>query len=108
MPSRNMKMRKSCPIELALDVLGGKWKGIIVFRLLDQDMRFNELKRSIPGISQRMLTTQLRQLIDESVIERLVEDDGGVKVTYRLTKVGKAVKPLMSKLRNWGDMLLAL
>ena len=107
MPSRNSQLRKTCPVELALDVIGGKWKGIIIHRLLNEEMRFNALKRSIPAISQRMLTTQLKQLVEEGVIERQLEDDGGVKVTYRLTKVGKAIKPLMVKLRAWGNLLLA-
>ena len=107
MPSRNKDMRLSCPIELALDVIGGKWKGIILHRLLKQSMRFNELKRSIPAISQRMLITQLRQLTEEGVIERHLEDSDGVKVTYQLTKIGKAIRPLMTKLRAWGDLLLA-
>ncbi|MBB6023812.1 DNA-binding HxlR family transcriptional regulator [Paenibacillus sp. JGP012] len=65
---------KACPVEMVLHMIGGKWKGIIIDILSEKSVRFNELKRLIPGITQRMLTLQLRELEADGIVKRVVDD----------------------------------
>ncbi|ADM40093.1 HxlR-like helix-turn-helix domain-containing protein [Bacillus spizizenii str. W23] len=64
------EVKKACPVEMTLHIIGGKWKGIIIDILSQKPVRFNELKRFIPGITQRMLTLQLRELEADGVVKR--------------------------------------
>ncbi len=93
---------ENCPIEAALDVIGGKWKGVILHRLQGQTRRFNELKRTIPRITQRMLTTQLRELEKDKLITRKVYAEVPPKVEYSLTQNGESLKPVLGELLKWG------
>ena len=95
-----------CPTETALDVIGGKWKGMILFYLYDGTKRFNELRRLIPGITQRMLTKQLRELEGQGVVHREVYPEVPPKVEYRLTPLGKKLGPTLRSLRVWGEAYL--
>ena len=92
-----------CPTETALSVMGGKWKGMILFYLSDGTKRYNELKRLIPDITQRMLTKQLRDLETDGIIHREVYPVVPPKVEYSLTESGKKLKPIISGLRDWGE-----
>lgn len=103
MPKRNQNLRMVCPLEAALDIIGGKWKGIIIYRLLDGKMRFNELRRVIPAITHRMLTRQLRELESDGLLVRSVQTEGSIKVEYSLNAYGIALKPILLKLRTWGE-----
>lgn len=94
---------ENCPIEAALDVIGGKWKGVILNRLQGQTRRFNELKRTIPRITQRMLTTQLRELERDKLIRRKVYPEVPPRVEYSLTPKGESLKPVLSALLQWGQ-----
>lgn len=91
-----------CPTEAALGVIGGKWKIIILCRLHNDVSRFNELKRQIPGVSQRMLTQHLRELERDGIVCRLAYPDGPPRVEYTLTEFGRTLTPVLDTLYNWG------
>jgi len=95
-----------CPTETALDLIGGKWKGMILFYLAQKTMRFNELGRVIPHITQRMLTKQLRDLEAHEIIHRKVYAQVPPKVEYSLTRRGKGLLPVLKELENWGQQYL--
>lgn len=95
-----------CSVEAALDVIGNKWKGVILFHLMDGTKRFNELRRLIPSVTQRMLTLQLRELEKDEVILRKVYPEVPPKVEYSLTPFGKELKPLIMSLREWGSRIM--
>lgn len=93
-----------CSVEAALTLIGGKWKGVILYRLLTEDvLRFNALRRFLPSITQRMLTNQLRELEQDGLIDRKVYAEVPPKVEYRLTPLGKTLAPLINMLKSWGD-----
>lgn len=92
-----------CSVEATLAVIGGRWKSVIIFHLLHDDvMRFGELKKAINGITQRMLTNQLRELEADKVIKRKVYAEVPPKVEYSLTDYGRTLEPIMLAMRNWG------
>ncbi|HYY57743.1 MAG TPA: helix-turn-helix domain-containing protein [Pyrinomonadaceae bacterium] len=91
-----------CPVEAALEVIGGKWKGTILYRLLDGKKRFNELKRMFPSLTQRILTQQLRELERDGIIHREVYAEVPPRVEYSLTEQGRTLKPVLELLREWG------
>lgn len=86
-----------------MDVVGGKWKGVILFHLLKGPMRFNELRRLLPDVTQRMLTLQLRELEEVGVVHREVYKEVPPKVEYSLTPFGASLEPILLLMRNWGD-----
>lgn len=92
-----------CSVELTLQVIGGKWKPIILFKLGQEGvMRFSEVKRSIPNITQKMLTQQLRELENDGLVHREVYPQVPPKVEYSLTDLGQSVMPIMGSLCEWG------
>lgn len=95
-----------CAVEATLEVIGGKWKGVVLYHLLDGTKRFGELRRLIPGVTQRMLTQQLRELEDSGVVERKVYAVVPPRVDYSLTKFGRTLKPIIVQMKEWGDRYL--
>ncbi len=91
-----------CPTETALDLIGGKWKGMILYYLCSGTKRFSELMRLIPGISQRMLTRQLRDLEASGIIHREIYPQVPPKVEYSLTMMGRTLEPIIGELEKWG------
>ena len=92
-----------CRVEDALDIIVGKWKPIILLQLLKNGtMRFSELKRSIPGITQKMLTKQLRELEKEDIVNRVVYPQVPPKVEYSITEYGKELEPFLESMHEWG------
>lgn len=103
MTTRKHDVEYGCPVETALDVIGGKWKGMVIYRLLDGTARFNELKRLMPRVTQRVLTLQLRELERDGVIERKVYPEVPPKVEYSLTEFGRGLKPILTMMSDWGE-----
>jgi DNA-binding HxlR family transcriptional regulator len=97
-----------CPTETALDLIGGKWKGMILYYLCSDTKRFNELMRLIPAITQRMLTKQLRDLEAKGIVHRKVYPEVPPKVEYSLTSMGKTLEPIIRELEKWGKHYLSL
>lgn len=93
-----------CPVEAALDVIGGRWKGVILFHLLEGPRRFNELRRLLPKVTQRMLTLQLRELEADGVILREVHAQVPPRVEYSLTDFGTSLRTILGDLRAWGSL----
>lgn len=93
----------NCPVEAGLDIIGGKWKSIILFRVLEGTRRFNELRRLLPSITQRMLTNQLRELERDGMISRRVYAEVPPKVEYSITEFGKTLEPVLRALKNWAE-----
>ena len=96
------KCNQGCPVEATLEVIGGKWKGVILYHLLEKTYRFGELKRAMPGITQRMLTKQLRELETDGIVHRKVYAQVPPKVEYSLTDVGESLRSVMMMMRDWG------
>jgi DNA-binding HxlR family transcriptional regulator len=93
-----------CTVELTLQVIGGKWKPIIIYRLdKEGTLRFSEIKRSIPNITQKMLTQQLRELESDGAVFRKVYPQVPPKVEYSLTKLGQSIIPVIQALCQWGS-----
>jgi DNA-binding HxlR family transcriptional regulator len=92
-----------CPVEGALDVIGGKWKGVVLYHLLDGTKRFNELRRSMPGVTQRMLTRQLREMEADGLIHRKVYAEVPPRVEYSLTEKGDSLRAIIVALKDWGE-----
>lgn len=95
-----------CPVEATLDVISGKWKGVILYHLLEGTLRFGELKRRLRGITQRMLTKQLRELEDSGLVVRTVYAEVPPRVEYRLSKEGHSLEPILRALEAWGERRL--
>lgn len=93
---------ENCPVEACLDMIGGKWKAVILSRLLQKTWRFNELKRTIPRITQRMLTTQLRELERDKLITRKIFAEVPPRVEYSLSQKGRSLEPILDALLEWG------
>jgi len=92
-----------CRVEDALGILVGKWKPIILLTLLQGGtLRFSELKRRVPGITQKMLTNQLRELEEEDIITRKVYPQVPPKVEYSITEYGKSLEPILVAMHEWG------
>ena len=93
-----------CPVEVTVDVIGGKWKGLILYHLISGTKRFNELRRLMPKTTQRMLTLQLRELEKDGIIHREVYREIPPKVEYSLTNFGETLKPIIFLMRDWGEV----
>lgn len=92
-----------CYFELTVDVLSGKWKSIILYRLAEVPvMRFGEMRKSMPEITERMLSKQLRELESDGLIGRQVYSQIPPKVEYRLTEIGAKLIPVLNMMKDWG------
>jgi DNA-binding HxlR family transcriptional regulator len=91
--------RFGCPVELSLELLGGKWKPVILARLKDGPLRYGELRRLIPSLSDKMLTERLADLQASGLIEHPPEALGG---GYRLSRRGESLRPVLTALYDWG------
>jgi DNA-binding HxlR family transcriptional regulator len=91
-----------CHVETALEVIGGKWKPLILWHLYDGVRRFGELRRLIPGVTRKMLTQHLRELEQDGVIGRNVYQGKPLKVEYSFTKYGNTLWPVLKNLCDWG------
>jgi DNA-binding HxlR family transcriptional regulator len=91
-----------CPhFHAAIELIGKRWTGAIVCALTERPMRFGELGKAVPGLSDRLLSQRLRELEDEGLVQREVEAGTPVRVTYSLTAMGAALGPAIGELRSW-------
>jgi len=91
-----------CSMELTLDLIGGKWKALILWHLGESTLRFSELKRTLPKITQKMLTQQLRELEASGLVTRFIYTQIPPKVEYSLTPAGRSLLPILETLCQWG------
>ncbi|MFB7878367.1 MULTISPECIES: winged helix-turn-helix transcriptional regulator [unclassified Nocardia] len=103
MATRKQDLDFDCPVEVTLDVLGGKWKGMIVYLLSEGTARFNEMRRAMPQVTQRMLTAQLRELERDGVLTRTVFPEVPPRVEYELTSFGRDLIPIIALMEAWGE-----
>lgn len=97
------KYSEGCPVKKTLEVIGGKWKGIILYHLIEGPKRFNFFRRVYPDLTQFMLTLQLRELERDGIIHREIYKQVPPKVEYSLTEFGRTLEPIILAMRNWGD-----
>lgn len=96
-----------CPVINTLDIIGGKWKVLILYYLNEETRRFNELQRLLAGINQRMLTLQLRELENDGIVHREVYPQVPPKVEYSLTEFGRTLMPVIEAMHRWGEQYAA-
>lgn len=100
------QMHDYCATEMALEIIGGKWKLVILRNLFEGTKRFGELKRAMPNVTQRMLTRQLRELEEDGLVRRKVYTQVPPKVEYSLTDTGESLESIVRQIDEWGDWYL--
>ena len=95
-----------CPVATTVQLIGSKWKLLILRNLLVRPWRFNELKKSLDGISQKVLTDALRAMEADGIVERTVYPEVPARVEYSLTETGKSLMPILVAMRDWGASYL--
>ncbi len=108
MTYRKNEKTYNCPVEAALEVIGGKWKPLILWRIGNNVLRFSELQKALPGINTKMLTKQLRSLEKDGVILRKVYAEVPPHVEYQITDFGKTLIPILEALCDWGACYLGV
>jgi DNA-binding HxlR family transcriptional regulator len=98
--------RTRCPMETTLEIIGNKWKPMIIFHLIQGTKRFGELQRLIPGVTRQMLTQHLRELEEHGIVHREVYGQVPPKVEYSLTKTGQTLIPVLMAMTEWGTQYL--
>lgn len=93
----------NCPIEATIDLIGGKYKAIILWHLMNRVLRFHELRTLIPQATPKMLTQQLRELENDKLIQRKVYPVVPPKVEYSLSEFGESIIPILDVMCNWGQ-----
>ena len=92
-----------CAVEATLQFIDGKWKGVILWHLLAETLRFNQLRRLLPSVTQRMLTNQLRELEQDGLVARRIYAEIPPRAEYSLTERGRTLQPVLLALKAWGD-----
>jgi DNA-binding HxlR family transcriptional regulator len=100
--------RTGCAVEATLSVIGGVWKPVLVFHLLNGKLRFNALCRAISSATPRMITLQLRELESDGIVKRTVFPEVPPKVEYELTELGQSLAPVLLSMRDWGERVQGL
>lgn len=98
--------KPSCAVETTIKIIGGRWKVLILRELLTGVKRFAQLQRALPGITQKMLTQQLRELEQDGIIHRQVYPQVPPKVEYSLTPLGTTLQPVLNAMHQWGMQYL--
>ncbi len=92
-----------CPVAATVQLIGGKWKLLVLRNLFQRPWRFNELKRSLEGISQKVLTDTLRAMESDGIITRTVFHEATLHVEYSLTELGRSMQPIIKAIEEWGE-----
>jgi DNA-binding HxlR family transcriptional regulator len=100
--ARRQNPVSDCPLTAALAAMGGKWKLIVIYWLAQSPMHLAALRREMPSISQKVLTEQLRELIDDGIVHREQTGEVPAPVIYSLTDYGRSVLPIAETVRTWG------
>jgi len=100
---KQCKQGYHCPMEVTLELIGGKWKALLLWHLMGGTLRFHELRALVPQVTPKMLTQQLRDLEKDDLIERKVYPVVPPKVEYSLTEFGKSLIPILDVMCNWGS-----
>ena len=100
--TRKYNWKTGCDVEATLSVIGGRWKPVLLCRLLDGRKRFGELCRLAPNATQRMITLQLRELEADGVIARHVYAEAPPRVEYEITEFGRSLEPIIALMQAWG------
>jgi DNA-binding HxlR family transcriptional regulator len=100
---KSLDCSPGCAVEGALNLIDGKWKGVVLYHLFEGTLRFNEIRRRLTGVTQRMLTNQLRELEADGLIVRKVYAAVPPKVEYTLSVRGRSLEPVIMALKAWGD-----
>ena len=98
-----IKELPACPVETTLTLIGDKWKVLILRDLMPGTKRFGELKKSIGSVSQKVLTTQLRDMEENGLVHREVYAEVPPRVEYSLTELGRSLKPILDSMWSWGE-----
>lgn len=104
----NSKKMVSCEVETTLQIIGGRWKVLIIRELLLGVRRFGELQRALPGVTQKMLTQQLREMEQDGIVHRKVYAEVPPKVEYSLTSLGESLQPILKAMHEWGAKQLSV
>jgi DNA-binding HxlR family transcriptional regulator len=97
-----------CTVSVAMDLVGGKWKAVILYHLRDARKRYSELRKEMPGVTERTLSLQLKQLEEDELISRQVYGKKPpIKVVYSLTDLGKSFTPVLDAIVGWGNQIAA-
>lgn len=107
-PKRRKAHRTGCAVEATISVIGGVWKPVILFHLLDGKLRFNAICRLNPAATPRMITLQLRELEADGIVSRIIYPEVPPKVEYELTELGKSLEPVLVSMCRWGERLQEL
>lgn len=95
-----------CTVSVAMDLVGGKWKAVILYHLKDARKRYSELRKEMPGVTERTLSLQLKQLEEDKLISRQVYGDKPpIKVVYSLTDFGRSFTPVLDAILGWGNQI---
>lgn len=97
-----------CAVEAAVNLIDGKWKSVILYHLMAGTLRFGEIRRHIPAVTQRVLTNQLRELETDGLVTRKVYAQVPPRVEYSLSPLGRSMEPVLIALKGWGDAHLNL
>ena len=97
-----------CPVEAAMDVIGGKYKALIVYELIGGIRRYNEIQRAVPQATPRMLSKQLKELEEDGVLNRVLYPVVPPKTEYSLTELGNTLVPIVESLCKWGEYYFRL
>ncbi len=104
MRHKSLDCSPGCAVEATLQLIDGKWKGVVLYHLFaSPTLRFNEIRRLLPNVTQRMLTNQLRELEADGLILRKVYAEVPPKVEYSLSPLGRTLEPIIMALKAWGD-----
>lgn len=101
--SNKQALAEECPEAYAVNIIGGQWSLVICSWLLSGKLRFGELKKKLPNITERMLTLQLRKLEQHKLVKRTVYAEVPPRVDYELTPIGKELEPIISQMTHWGE-----
>lgn len=93
----------ACPVATTVKIIGSKWKLLIIRNLLSRPWRFNELQKSLEGISQKILTDSLRSMESDGIINRTVYPEVPPRVEYSLSELGESMRPILDAMKAWGE-----